>query len=382
MKEIKKRFEDFASSEVLDDLLQKSYPEALKESKLSPISRPSIVDVNDDFGEGKPLTYSAEFEVQPVIELQNYSGYSLKKIDVDVKEKEVDEMLEYLRTQHSSMETVERPAELDDFIFADLEILEESSGQMKEKEFKGVQLEMKEEGLQADFTKALVGTSAGDQKEIEVNYPEDHFDKRFAGHKFKYRANVESVKKMNLIPLDDSFFSQIDESLTSLDDLKDRLRDDIVGRKEKESTDLLREEIIKETIDKNSFDLPDSMVEEYLDSIVADFRNKYKDDFDEKEVREKYRTHGKRQIRWSLLLHEIAKKEDIKPEQEDIDAVLQKFADNYGMTLEEAKKRISDSRQIQDIRETILEDKVIDFITKNSEIETVDIPDRNPAQEV
>lgn len=146
---------------------------------------------------------------------------------------------------------------------------------------------------------------------------------------------------------------------------------DIQARKSKEAQDALREETIKEIIDKNRFDLPDALVERYLERLVEDVRKNSKEKIDEEEVRNQYRAVGIRQIRWDILSHEIAEKENIRVEQSDIDTWLQRFADNYKMTLEEARKSITENRRIADLKETILENKVIDFIIAGSTVETV-----------
>jgi trigger factor len=220
----------------------------------------------------------------------------------------------------------------------------------------------------------LTGIKADSEKELEVVYPADHFDKRFADSTIKFKVKVKAVKQLNLIELNEEFFKQFDTNAKTLDEFKDKLRSDIQAKKTKEANDALRDDLIKEVIDKNQFDLPESLIERYLDNVVEDFKKNYKEKFEEKEVRDHYKTIGIRQIRWDFLMNEIAAKENIKVEQQDIDSWLQRFADNYKMTLEEAREQVTKSRRIADLKETILENKVIEFITNGSTIETVEAP--------
>lgn len=371
MKTIKTRYRDIATKEVLENLMDESFRQALKESGLDAISPPNIKDVT--FEEGQPLVYTAEFDVRPEIKLEKYQGFTLKRPDASVEPAEVDSLLDYLRRQNAEMVVAERPAKEGDFVFADLEVLEESSGNLKEKNFENVQIELLNEGLPQQFLEHLNGKQAGDEPEFEINYPADHFDKRFAGSTVKFKAKISAVKELNLPELNEEFFKQFGDNVATVEDLKDRLRGSIEVRKEKESEDALREEVIKEVIDKNRFDLPESMVTGFLDNLVEDYRqrSKEKEEVDEEKLREQYRSYAIRQIRWNLLYHEIATAEDIKVKQEDLDAWMQRFADNYNMTLEEAKQQIADSRKVADVRETILETRVIDFIIAASEQEKI-----------
>ena len=366
---IRSRYGAAAARDVLEDLMDESYRDAIAQSGVTPVDYPKILDV--DFEEGKALTYTAEFEVRPEITLEKYTGFSLKKPEDKVADAEVNDLLEYVQRKNSSLENVERPAEKGDFVLVDLEVISDSAGNLGTKKFENVQLELVEGEVASQFAKQLSGLDAGAETEIEIIYPNEHFDKRFAGSTVRFKTNVKSIKHLNLAELNAEFFKQFDESVTTLDQFKEKLRLDIQARKSKEAQDSLREETIKEIIDKNRFDLPDALVERYLERLVEDVRKNSKEKIDEEEVRNQYRAVGIRQIRWDILSHEIAEKENIRVEQSDIDTWLQRFADNYKMTLEEARKSITENRRIADLKETILENKVIDFIIAGSTVETV-----------
>ncbi|MFH2055729.1 MAG: trigger factor [bacterium] len=372
MKTIKSRFRDVAAKEVFENLMDESFRQALKDSGLDAISPPQITDVT--FEEGKPLIYTAQLDVRPEIKLEKYTGFDLKKPSPEVSEAEVDGLLDYLRRQNAEMVAVERPAQLNDFVIANLEVLSETSGNLKEKEFENVQIELLDEGLPQQFLEHLKGKQTGETPEFEIAYPPDHFDKRFAGSTVRFKATIDAIKELRLPELDEEFFKQFGDNVASVDDLKERLRGSMMLRKEKEAEDALREEVMKEVIDKNRFELPESMITNFLDNLVDDYRERSKEEIDETKLREQYRAYAIRQIRWNLLYHEIATAEKIVVKQEDLDAWMQRFADNYNMTLDEAKEQIADSRKVADVRETILESRVMDFIIAASEQETVATP--------
>jgi trigger factor len=377
MKTIKARYRDVATKEVFENVMDESFRQALKESGLEAISPPKIKDVT--FEDGKPLSYTAEFDVRPEIKLEKYQGFTLKKPASQISEADVEGLLDYVRRQNAELAAVERPAQLGDYVVANLEVISENTGKLEEKNFENVQIELLDEGLPKQFLEHLRGTQAGETPEFEINYPADHFDKRFAGANVRYRATIDAIKEMNLPELNEEFLKQFGDEVTTVDDLKERLRGSIAVRKEKEAADALREEVVKEVIDKNPFEVPESMVTHFLDNLVEDYRQRTKEKFEEAQVREQYLPFAMRQISWNLLYHEIAKAEKITVSQEDLDAWLQRFADNYNMSLEEAKKEIADSRKVADVRETILETRVIDFIIGASEQETITTPQPGPA---
>ncbi len=364
---IRARYGKHAQKDVLEDLMDESYAEALKQSGLDPVSYPSISDV--DFAEDKDLSYIAELEIRPDIKLERYSGFALKRPDDQIKENEVDETLARIRRSNSSLQTVERPAEESEFVVADLKVISDSAGKLNDEEFSNVQLELVDGDVASQFKTQLLGISAGEERKVTIDYPQEHFDKRFAGSKVEFNVKASAIKRLELVEMDKEFLKQFGENLETVDDFKKRIEEDIKRHKEKDSKDALRNEVIKEVIDKNRFDLPESLVQRFLDNVVADYRENHKEEFDEEQLRQNYRPVANRQLRWDFLYQEIANAENIKVEQQDIEVWLRQFADNYNMTIDEAKKSLQDNRRIADLKRTILENKVIDYIIENSTVE-------------
>lgn len=365
---IKSRYGEHAHKDALEELMDESYSEAIKQSGLDPVSYPKIGDV--DFGEDRDLTYTAELEVKPEIKLERYTGFTLKKPDDEIRANEVDETLEGLRRRNSSLETVERPAQEGDFVVADLKVLSDSAGKLQEQDFTNVQLELVDGDVASQFKNQLLGVSAGEERKITIDYPEDHFDKRFAGSRVEFNVKANAVKKLELVELDKEFFSQFGEDIESVEQFRELLEQDLKLRKEKESKDALRNEVIKEVIDKNRFDVPESLINRFLDNVVEDYKENREEQVDEEQLRKNYRPVANRQLRWDFLYQEIAKAENIGIEHQDIEIWLKRFAENYNMSVEEAKKTLQDNRRIADLKRTILENKVIDYIIENSTVET------------
>ena len=219
------------------------------------------------------------------------------------------------------------------------------------------------------FIDNLTGKKAGESADVDITYPDDYYDKNMAGKSLGFHVTIKEVKEIIRPELNEEFFKQFPE-ISNADELKAKLREEIEGRKKQEVEGDLKEQIVKSIISANDFEMPESLIDNYLDSIVEDFKKQNENqEVDEKEIREKYRVTGMRFIRWNLLYHKIAETEKITVSKEDTDKWLQNFADKSNVSLEQAKEFLAQQRKIQDIKETILEDKVIDFIMQSSTIE-------------
>jgi trigger factor len=204
---------------------------------------------------------------------------------------------------------------------------------------------------------------------VTVEYPADYGEKALAGSTLKYKVNVTAVKKRVPPELSEEFFQKFGEGLKSVDDLKAKIKSDLQVRRRKEIQEDIRDQAIKSVITHNQFEMPQSLLEAYLDDVVKDFRDQYKGQkIDEAELRQKYRAMGIRVIRWNILMHEIADAKGIKVEKDDIDKWIETFADRYNITVEQAKQMLEQSKKVQDVRETVLEAKVMSHILDNSEI--------------
>ena len=230
-------------------------------------------------------------------------------------------------------------------------------------------IELSRDAALPAFVDNLVGVRAGDEKDITVEYPADYPEKSLSNAKLGYSIKVTAVKTKVAPEFNDEFFEKFGEDVKSVDELKAKIRLDLETRRRREIQEGLRDQAIKSTITHNQFELPQSLIENYLDDIVADFHERHKeDDFDEAEVRDNYRALAIRMIRWDLLMHEIAKQEGIKAETQDVDKWIEGFADSYNMNMEEAKAALEKSGKVREVRETVLEAKVMSHILDGSEI--------------
>lgn len=364
---IKSRYKEKVTKDVLDKLLPQAYEEAVKQSNLTPLTLP-VLKEEIDFKEGLPLQFKVMIEVRPEIELKDYQGLKLKKKIVQITEEHVRNALNYLQDKNAELHSVEREAKDEDFLFVDLEEMSGEESKPKKKT-ENQQIWLKKENLLIEFYRGLLGAKPGEEKEIEAIYPQDYFEKSLAGKIIKYKAKIKEVKEKILQEINDDFAKGLGEH-KSLDELKKKIKEDLEKESQREAEKDLASQVIKQVVEKNGFEVPESLLDLYLDNVIEDFKKSYKN-VDEAKLREQYKELGLSRIRWEFLMHEIVKKENLEVTKEDTDKWVENFAKANSLELKQAKEFIAQKKKIKDIKETILEDKVIDFIIKNSTVEEV-----------
>ncbi len=371
---IKKRYKDEVTKDVLENLLPEAYQEAVKQTSLIPLTLPLLKDI--EYQEGLPLKFKAHIEIRPEIEPKDYQGLQLKRKIIEIKEAHVHNTLNYLQDKNAELHSVEREAKDGDFLVVDLEEIAEGEAKAKKKA-ENQTIWLKKENLLTEFYRGFSGAKAGEEKEIEAIYPQDYFEKNLAGKVIKYKAKVKEVKEKILPEINDDFAKSLGE-YKSLEELKSKIKEDLkIKAKQDEEKDLANQ-VIKQVVENNSFEVPESLLDLYLDSVVEDLRKTYKK-VDEEKIREQYRELGLARIRWEFIRQEIAKKEKIEATKEEIDKWVENFAKANSLELKQAKEFIAQNKKIEDIKDSILEDKVIGLIINSSKVKEEII--KEPKQE-
>ena len=363
---VKSRFADSIKADVFETLIPNAYSKAIQQEKLIPLNQPELTDIK--FEDGQPLSFKARIEVRPEINLKNYTGYKLKKEVKEVTDADIGEALKQLQNKHAEFTPVERKCHDNDLVVVDLIKKYDKLGALKDDKMENVEVDLGYEHVLKEFKEGLRGMSIGEMKEIELKYPDDYSDKQMAGNEIKYMAIVKEVKEKKLPELDDEFAKNYAE-LDNLEELKKSIRANLEKHANNESENKLTSEIIKKIINDNKFEVPESFVENYLQSVTEDFKKRYKD-VDELQLRQNYRSIGEDTIRWQFIYRNIADKENIKVVEKDRAEWIKQFAAGYNMSEQTARETLGKAGKFDDIEDNLLEKKVLDFIKKNSKITT------------
>ncbi|MFH1687418.1 MAG: trigger factor [bacterium] len=365
MDTVKQMFGDEVKADVVEDLIRTTYGDAIEAEKLRVCAHPTLTkaDFTDDGG----FAYTAEVEVFPEIESIDYDGLTVTIPEVVLKDSDVDEFLLTMRQRLADRRPVERPAEATDMVEADLKPLEDPKGSLENKQLEGQHIDLSNQNTMAAFRLQIPGMKAGDSKEIEISYPDDYPDKDYAGATVRYEVKIKEVIEQILPEVNDAFAKQTGQAETALE-LRLKIRAELEERIKSQQERVKRGQIIGQLCDKNAIPVPQALLQRYLKGVTEDFKKKY-DDVNEKEIQENYNDVGIKTIRWNLLYNKLSEQEKIEVLPSDTETRIKRFADNYNMTVDEAKKALAQSVSVDEIRDSILEEKVLDFLSEKAKVD-------------
>ncbi len=340
---------DVFYDDAADDLAPAAFRFAVEQEGLRTVGNPAVkaVDVSDD----KELTLSFVTAVWPEVELGQYKGIEAPKAKVSVTDEQVAEELEKTRKRNSRIVTVERPAKLEDTAVIDYE------GSVDGVPFDGGKAEGHNLVLGSGtfipgFEDQVVGMSAGEEKDINVTFPEEYHEKSLAGKAAVFHVKCNEVKENQMPELDDEFAKDVSE-FDTLDEYKASVRERLEKAAEAEAESAYQSALIEKAGDNITADIPDAMVEEQMDNMMREYDQnlqmnglnlelylKYLGQ-DAKAFREQARPTAERRVKTDLVLDKIAQVEDIQVTDEEVDAEYERLAGQYGMTAEQVKQALA-----------------------------------------
>jgi trigger factor len=370
---IRRRFEAEVHEEVLRELIPDSYREALTEAAIEPVSQPTLEDVH--FHAGEPLTYRAVVEVKPRVTVTDYHGIALEQEKVEVTDAELERALEYLRDDAAEYVPMEGwPALKDDLVILDHE------GTIQGKPFKGgsgknLTIALGHEGYLPGFAEQLSGMKKGDSKQFALQVPADSPRKELAGRTIEFKVTVKEVKKRRVPELNDEFAKTVGD-VESLAALRDKLREQLVQRKNREQDGELRRRLMNTLVRQHEIEAPEGMVERETAAVLDEFLmtlrasgGRIQGLTDDPEVlKAKARETATRRIKESLLLEAIARQENLTVTDEEIEAEIQNLARLYRQEPSAMRTSLEDPVRRARLTGRILERKALDFLMAQATI--------------
>jgi trigger factor len=359
-----------ATQDAIAELVDESYREFLEKGKnISPITQPTIHEMNYDPAAG--LSFTASFEVRPEIELKKQKGLSLSRRVRPVQDEDVEQAMERLRDQAGEWSAVNREAQEGDLLILDLEVVADSQNKIKEKNIPNYEVVLTP-SLLPEFKTALTGIKPSGQTEITITYPEDYSEKNLAGSTVTFKATVKEVKEKILPSKDDSLAQRLkDWNVQTYLELVVAVRKQLEIAAREESEEALRQQVRNRLVEENPFEFPASFMSAARERLKEDVK-KEKKEMAGPEFEQKIWPPFERMMKWDFLVHALAEKEKIEVTEADASAWMARFAANYGMKPEEALEFIKKSGRVKNVRESILEEKAIDFLLANAVIQNGD----------
>lgn len=376
---LKKLFWPQIEQDVSQKLISSALPDALSQADQTLASQPLVEEAT--FAEGQPFRFKVVYEIKPKFDLGNYNGIKLTRLKVDVTEDMVDKRLEDLRQAHATIKSIDedRPVKNGDFAvvsyqaFVGTDPLEGASNPH-------YQLEVGSGHFHPDFEAALVGLKKEDSREVVVNFAADHYNPKLAGKEVRFEVKLNDIKEKNVPELTEDFVKDLGMDLSSLEDLRVKVRQDIINSQTALAERKLQEQLRDKLISLTSFEVPETMVAEEVDSMLqrTDFNLKRSGlsmeamGLNEENLRASYRVESEKRVRIALILEKIAKEQGLTVTDAEMDDEIMNMARSMGQSPEVIKEIYSRNNMMDAQRHTILADKTLKFVQANAIIEEVE----------
>lgn len=382
---IEKRFGKSIEAEVLEKLISEYYKIAIRESGYKPVTMPELEE-EVDFKRNQPLNLVFTLEVLPKIEDVKYDNISVKDIDVDVQESDIESVIKVLQEQRAIYEVADKTIEMDDLVdfeFVDCEIAEGENKPV----YKEIISQLGKEIFTTEFLDQLIGKKKDDIVEFTKTFDNYFERKEIAGKTFNIKLRIQEVKRKTLPNIDDDFAKDL--GFDNLDALKERLRTNILRSKQEQVKKLQKAEIVNKIVEANPIDLPESLIEKEYQTYISQGRfeddvfesdesNKSKEedklgnaeiDSEEskqkkiKEIEDKIRKKVEKNLKASILINYIGEKEGVIVTDDDLNKELEIMSKRMDTTPERLRRLYSEKEEFLDsLKQSIYEEKVLDLL--------------------
>jgi trigger factor len=385
---VKQRYHDQILYDVAHDLIPRLVGDALRERQLEPVATPDIRDVVLE--DGKPLTFLADFETLPSIDPGVYTGLSLRKPPAVLEVGAVDHALEHLQQRAARWHPVEdRPAAIGDTLLVDVvrtpkQRMIELPGQappplekledLKPETLKGVSVELGSTANPPGFDDHLVGTVAKDSRTFDVTYPSNHGTEEMRGRTMEFAITVHGIRRRELLPIDDDFAKEVSD-LSTLADLRDRVKTDLQHEAEHEAGHKMRHELLQQ-LSSRIRNAPEVLIDQEIDRRLEEFVRRLMDQgldptkagIDWKEFRERQRGAAEETVRSTLVLDDIARREHIEATEEDVAAEIEKYAERSGRTATAVRAGLEKEHGLARVRTGVRREKTVAWLIDKANV--------------
>ncbi len=359
---VRQRFGDQVRQEVYGDLIQKSFYEAVQQSEVMPVGDPSI-DLRDT-GEEGGLSYTATFQVMPEIELADLAGKEVTKPVAEVTDADVEEMIDKLRSQRQSWEPVDRAAQDGDRVIIDFK------GFVDGEAFEGgsaedVPLVLGSGSMIDGFESGLLGAKAGEERTIEVTFPEDYRAEHLAGKPATFEIKVKAVEESRLPEIDEDFVKEFGVEEGTEEALRAEVRKNMESELEQKLSGLLKDQAMDLLREVNPVEIPDAMVKQEAERMkqqaLADMQARGQQSAFDLPA-SLFEDQARKRVHLGLLVGEIIDKQGLKAEESDVREMLERLAASYEDPADVVDYYLNNPEQRATVENLVLENKVVDWI--------------------
>ena len=362
MRTIKQRFGEQVRQETYGALIQETLYEAASQEKLMPAGEPQV-ELREAAEEGG-LGYTATFEVLPEIKVADLAGQSLSRPRAEVDESDIDAMLDKLRKQRTTWNEVERGAKDGDTVHMDFK------GMVDGEAFEGgsaenVPLVLGSGSMIEGFESGLLGAKAGDERTLEVKFPEDYRAEHLAGKDATFEVKVLRVTEPQLPELNEEFIKAFGVDAGTVEALREDVAKNMRHELKQKLNSITKERVMDVLVAANPMDIPKAMItqeaERMKQQMVQDMQQRGQTSSVDLPV-SVFEEQARRRVHLGLLVAEIMSAQELKADEEQVRETIAEFAESYENPQEVVDYYLSDKNARASIENLVLENQVVEWV--------------------
>ena len=361
---VKKRYAEQVFQEVAGEVMQNTFRDAVTQENLRPASDPSIEPKS--FELGKPLEYVATFEIYPEVELAPVSSLKIKKLVAEIKDADVDGLLETLRKQKTNWSEVDRAAEDGDRVTIsfkgsiDGELFEGGSAE-------NVPLVIGSSSMIPGFEEQIIGLAKDAESTINITFPADYSAANLAGKPAEFAITVSKVEISELPVLDDAFAKDFGVEEGGLEKLREDVKNNMQRELDTRIKSDLKSKVMDQLLEANSVQVPNAIVQQEAEALKQQASTQGGD-----QPVESYMEDAERRVKLGIILGDLVKLADIQPDQAKVYERIELMAKDYDDPSEFVNYYKTNPQMMRGVESLVVEDMIVDWVAGQAKVSTVD----------
>ena len=368
LKVVKRMYGPQVRQEVVGELMERSFRDALDQERLRPAGGPKVDPVNVD--EGADLEYKATFEIMPEFAVKGLEGRKIVRPQAEVSEADIDRMLETLRKQRTDWKPVERPAQAGDQVTISFE------GKLDGADFPGNKGEntpvvLGEGGMLEDFERQLYGQKAGAELEFDIAFPETYGAENLAGKSARFTVKVHAVAEPELPEIDEDFIKGFGIEDGNIDALRAALRENMERELSEGIQANVKKQVMDALLEENDIPVPQSMVEQEIETLARQSKHSHDHEDEDAAAAHKrlFEPEAQRRVALGLIVARLVSDAGLKPDEQRIQQKLENIAASYHDSAEVIRWYRQNPKLMESIQGMVMEDQIVDWLLKEAEVE-------------
>jgi len=357
---VEQRFGATIDDRAVQSLVSETFREALQQEELEPIGEPEISDIR--FLADDRLSYEIEVEIMPRIELDRVGGFRVERPEIEVDPDEVDRVLERLREDEATWRPADRQPEAGDLVTVRIRPADREEELSSDDEY---QFEMGEGNALPDIEDAISTLAPGQRERFDVHFPEALREEGQAEDR-ELEIELRDVKEAELPPLDDELASRVGD-FESLEELREAVREDAESHHRDEAENEVREHLVDHVIEANPFEVPESMIDDYVDRMLDAPEDV--DPGELEEARQRVRPRAERQIKRHLILERLTEREGLEATEDEVDERIREISEAEEVEPGEVRRQLTRDDRMESLRRQISAEKAFEYLKDQSSVE-------------